>query len=208
MPYSVCCGFQARLSAKRQALSRTLRWRIRAMTKHLVHDTNSRVVRIEALPDPIAIDIAWTAVIVVDMQHDFRAKGGMFDRAGIDLSMIQRAIGPTARVLAAARNTGVQIVYLKMGFVPISRTSVLTTPRTGCGIRGSAVTRGGGRLLVWIFNMEGTLDLIAAIVLATIYGAPAYMGPAYGIPTFWVPALLVTHYITFIGLRKSWTGAA
>jgi hypothetical protein len=66
----------------------------------------------------------------------------------------------------------------------------------------------GGRLLVWIFNVEGTLDLIAAIALATIYGASAYMGPAYWIPAFWVPALLVTHYITFVVLRKYWTGAA
>jgi hypothetical protein len=60
------------------------------------------------------------------------------------------------------------------------------------------------RLLVWIFNVWGTLDLIAATTLATIYGAPAYMGPAYWIPAFWVPALLVTHYITFIVLRKHW----
>jgi hypothetical protein len=66
----------------------------------------------------------------------------------------------------------------------------------------------GGRLLVWIFNVEGTVDLIAAIALATIYGAPAYMGPAYWIPAFWVPALLVTHYITFVVLWKYWTGAA
>jgi hypothetical protein len=73
-----------------------------------------------------------------------------------------------------------------------------------------AVARGagGGWLLVWLFNVEGTLDLIAAIALATIYGAAAYMGPAYWIPAFWVPALLVTHYITFIVLRKYSTGVA
>jgi hypothetical protein len=34
------------------------------------------------------------------------------------------------------------------------------------------------------------------------------MGPAYWIPAFWVPALLVTHYITFVVLRKHWPGAA
>ena len=60
-------------------------------------------------------------------------------------------------------------------------------------------------LLVWIFNVVGTLDLIAAISLATIYGAPAFMGAAYWIPAFWVPALLVTHYIAFIVLWKHWT---
>jgi hypothetical protein len=62
------------------------------------------------------------------------------------------------------------------------------------------------RLLVWIFAVEGTLDLIAAIALATIHGAHAFMGPAYWIPAFWVPALLVTHYITFVILLKYWKG--
>lgn len=65
-----------------------------------------------------------------------------------------------------------------------------------------------GRLLVWIFNIEGTVDLIAAIALATIYNASAYMGPAYWIPAFWVPALLVTHYIAFLVLWKYWKGVA
>lgn len=64
-----------------------------------------------------------------------------------------------------------------------------------------------GRLLVWAFNVEGSLDLIAAITLATLYGASPYMGAAYWIPAFWVPALLVTHYITFVLLGKHWTQA-
>ena len=63
-----------------------------------------------------------------------------------------------------------------------------------------------GRLLVWIFNVAGTIDLIAAIAPGTIYRAPEYMGPAYWIPAFWVPALLVTHYIAFVVLSKHWTG--
>ena len=65
-----------------------------------------------------------------------------------------------------------------------------------------------GRLLVWLFNVEGTVDLLAATTLATIYGAAPYMGAAYWIPAFWVPALLVTHYITFVVLWKYWAGAA
>lgn len=67
---------------------------------------------------PINIDVSKTVIIVCDMQNDFGAKGGMFDRAGIDISMIQAAVGPTAKVLASARHAGVKIVYLKMGFRP------------------------------------------------------------------------------------------
>jgi hypothetical protein len=57
-------------------------------------------------------------------------------------------------------------------------------------------------LLVWVFNIVGSLDLINAIVLAIAYDAAPLMGPAYWIPAFWVPALLVTHYITFIVLLR------
>jgi hypothetical protein len=60
------------------------------------------------------------------------------------------------------------------------------------------------RVMVWIFNIVGTLDLIAAITLATVFNAPVFMGAAYWIPAFWVPMLLVTHYITFIVLTKYW----
>jgi len=46
---------------------------------------------------------------------------------------------------------------------------------------------------VWVFNVFGTVDLVVAITLATIYNAPVAMGPSYWIPAFWVPLLLVTH---------------
>jgi hypothetical protein len=62
--------------------------------------------------------------------------------------------------------------------------------------------------LVWLFNVEGSVDLINAIVLATLYNASPYMGAAYWIPAFWVPALLVTHYITFVVLWKPWPRAS
>jgi ureidoacrylate peracid hydrolase len=79
---------------------------------------SAHVVVIEAQPAPIQIDTARTAVLVIDMQNDFGAKGGMFDRAGIDISMIQRAVAPTARVLTAARQASIPVVYLKMAFQP------------------------------------------------------------------------------------------
>jgi hypothetical protein len=67
----------------------------------------------------------------------------------------------------------------------------------------AAILAGMPRSLVWTFNVVGTVDLLAAIALATIYGAPDFMGPAYWIPAFWVPALLVTHYLTFLLLTRN-----
>jgi hypothetical protein len=50
-------------------------------------------------------------------------------------------------------------------------------------------------VLLWVFSVEGFVDLLVAITLATVYDAERFMGPAYWIPAFWVPALLVTHVI-------------
>lgn len=75
-----------------------------------------RQMTIEAKPEPITIDAAQTAVVVVDMQNDFCSKGGLFDRAGISISAVQKAVEPTRKVLCATRETGIKIVYLKMGF--------------------------------------------------------------------------------------------
>src|SRR2546427_9749760 len=54
------------------------------------------------------------------------------------------------------------------------------------------------RLLVWIFNVEGALDLLLAIVLAAVNPAAPDMGPAHWVPALWVAAPLVTHYITCV----------
>ncbi len=78
--------------------------------------TPGRIMTIDAKPEPIAIDAAQTAVIVVDMQNDFGSEGGMFQRAGRDISMIQAAVAPTVKVLTSARKEGIKVIYLKMAF--------------------------------------------------------------------------------------------
>ncbi len=78
----------------------------------------SAFVTIDAKPEPMSFDPARAAVIVVDMQNDFGAEGGMFARAGTDIAPIRKAIEPTKAVLTAARRAGVKLVYLKMEFHP------------------------------------------------------------------------------------------
>lgn len=58
------------------------------------------------------------------------------------------------------------------------------------------------RPLVLLFNLEGSVDLAAAILLANLHDAAPHMGAAYWIPSFWVPALLVTHYVTWLVLLR------
>jgi ureidoacrylate peracid hydrolase len=76
------------------------------------------MIEIKSKPETMTIDPSQTAVIVVDMQNDFGAEGGMFARAGIDIAPIRGTIEPTAKVLAAARRSGIKVVYLKMAFRP------------------------------------------------------------------------------------------
>jgi ureidoacrylate peracid hydrolase len=60
-----------------------------------VHHKN-RAVTIEARPESIRVDIDKCALLIIDMQNDF-GEGGMFNRAGIDISPIERAVPPTMR---------------------------------------------------------------------------------------------------------------
>jgi ureidoacrylate peracid hydrolase len=100
------------------------------------------------------IDPATTAVIVVDMQNDFGAKGGMFDLAGIDISLIQAAVEPTARVLASARDRRMKVVYLKMAFRPDlsdlgrSERARMRQAKFGIGRTVRAPEGGEGRILI------------------------------------------------------------
>jgi ureidoacrylate peracid hydrolase len=77
-----------------------------------------RNVTLKAKPEPITLDLQRTAVIVVDMQNDFAAKGGMFDLAGIDISPIRSVLPATANAIGQARKAGIKIIYLKMAFQP------------------------------------------------------------------------------------------
>lgn len=78
----------------------------------------SRQVVIEARPETISINLGKTAVLVIDMQNDFGSEGGMFDRAGIDISGIRAVIPHVSSALAAARGASLPVIYLKMGFKP------------------------------------------------------------------------------------------
>ena len=80
--------------------------------------SNSDALILDAKPEPINIEPSKTALLVIDMQNDFGSKGGMFDSAGLDISMIQATVQPTSKVIAASRERGIPIVYLKMGFKP------------------------------------------------------------------------------------------
>lgn len=56
--------------------------------------------------------------------------------------------------------------------------------------------------LVWIFNIEGSLDLLNALYRGFRYTPDGHLVATYFIPAVIVPALLVTHFIVFKLLLK------
>jgi ureidoacrylate peracid hydrolase len=76
------------------------------------------MLTLNAKPEPVEIDLARSAVVVVDMQNAFASKKGMLDIAGVDISGAPAVIRSTARLLETARRAGVPVVYLQMGFKP------------------------------------------------------------------------------------------
>jgi hypothetical protein len=57
-----------------------------------------------------------------------------------------------------------------------------------------------GTIIIWVFNIVGTVDLLYAFYQGDRLGvgiAPGLQGAAYFIPTVVVPLLLVTHFLAF-----------
>ena len=61
-----------------------------------------------------------------------------------------------------------------------------------------SLSRGAGTVVVWIFNLWGTVDILNAFYQANHAGLLAgQLGAAYFLPTFIVPLLLITHGLAF-----------
>ncbi|HYB43296.1 MAG TPA: cysteine hydrolase [Candidatus Methylomirabilis sp.] len=71
-----------------------------------------------AEPYPFEFDPATTALVLIDFQRDFLEPRGFGEALGNDVSHLRRAVGPAARVLAAARAHGLMVVHTREGHRP------------------------------------------------------------------------------------------
>ena len=111
-------------------------------------------ITLPARPEPLQIDPATTAVIVIDMQNAYASPGGYLDLAGFDISGAARVIANTRGVLEVARAAGVQIIYFQNGWDadyveaggPGSpnwhKSNALKTMRARPELRGTLLARG------------------------------------------------------------------
>ncbi|WP_260927215.1 pyrimidine utilization protein B [Novosphingobium sp. 9] len=128
------------------------------MSEHIVDPVPGRSgpsVVLPARPEPIRLDAATTAVIVVDMQNAYASKGGYVDEAGFDVGPAAACIGRIAEVLDVARDAGMPIVFLQNGWdsgyveagTPMSpnwhKSNALKTMRKRPELAGKFLARGG-----------------------------------------------------------------
>ncbi|MCY7296917.1 pyrimidine utilization protein B [Alteromonas sp. a30] len=82
------------------------------------HAERDDLLILPAKPEPLAIDPAQTAVIVVDLQNAYASKNGYLDKAGFDVSSTGPVIENTIKVIAAARKANMPIVFFQNGWDP------------------------------------------------------------------------------------------
>jgi nicotinamidase-related amidase len=73
---------------------------------------------IEAEPQSLEVQLERTAVVVIDMQRDFLLPGGFGEALGNDVSRLNAAVAPCARLLAAARGCGMLVIHTREGHRP------------------------------------------------------------------------------------------
>ena len=71
-----------------------------------------QVVTLQAEPQPLEIDLRRLAIVVVDMQNAFASKGGMVDLWGFDLSRVPLVIKNIKKIIEAARNHKIKVIYI------------------------------------------------------------------------------------------------
>src|ERR1700757_258922 len=71
-----------------------------------------------AEPEPIELDWARTALVIIDMQRDFLEPGGFGETLGNDVAQLASAVKPIGNVLAAARKSGMLVIHTREGHLP------------------------------------------------------------------------------------------
>jgi ureidoacrylate peracid hydrolase len=74
---------------------------------------------IPARPQAFKVEVERTALMVVDMQNAFCAKGGLFDAMGkLDEARVNPVMRNLQKIIGPARKAGLKVVYLRMGYRP------------------------------------------------------------------------------------------
>jgi nicotinamidase-related amidase len=129
------------------------RWEVSETRANLVRPSVvSRPVTLQAGDKSITIDLARTAIVVIDMQNDFCHPGGWLAHIGVDVTPARAPIVPLAGVLPALRRHEVPVIWLNWGNRPdrlnLSPALLHVYNPTGAGVGlGDTLPGSGARVL-------------------------------------------------------------
>ncbi len=75
-------------------------------------------ITVNAAPRPFTFEVQRSALLVIDMQHDFCSPGGYVDHSGADVKMLRRPIPIIQTMLEAARRVGLLVIFTREGHRP------------------------------------------------------------------------------------------
>ncbi|HLG82235.1 MAG TPA: cysteine hydrolase [Bradyrhizobium sp.] len=109
-------------------------------------------VTIACAPQNVTLDLLRTAIVVIDMQNDFCAKGGWVDHIGGDYRPDRKPIEPLQRLLPALRKADVPVIWVNWGNrpdlanMPPNQIHLYKPKGTGTGL-GDPLPGSGARVL-------------------------------------------------------------
>ena len=94
-------------------------WQVNAVQCNLVRTSRSgRPLALPALPQNIVIDVARTALVIIDMQNDFCHPQGWLASIGVDIAPARKPIAPLQTLLPPLRKANVPILWVSWGNRP------------------------------------------------------------------------------------------
>jgi nicotinamidase-related amidase len=142
-------------------------WRVSSGQADLVRQPAPAMpARLQAEPKDCVIDLARTAMVVVDMQNDFCHPDGWLASIGVDVTPARAPIAPLARLLPALRSAKVPIIWVNWGNRPdrlnLSPALLHVYNPTGTGVGlGDRVPRTGAAVLEKDSWSAGVVDELA-----------------------------------------------
>ena len=133
------------------------------------------MVTVDAEPAPLAIDLATTALVIIDMQRDFLEPGGFGESLGNDVSLLAAAVPPAQALLAAARRAGLLVVHTREGHRPDLSDAPAAKIERGAPSARIGAPGPMGRILI---RGEPGHDIVAA--LAPLPSEPVVDKPGKG----------------------------
>jgi nicotinamidase-related amidase len=98
-----------------------------------------QLLKLAARPQRITVDLARSALVVVDMQRDFCAPGGWLSSIGIDVAPAAAAVAPINAVTPVFRAAEAPVIWLNWG----ARPDRLNLPPNVLHVYDAAGTGGG-----------------------------------------------------------------